>query len=243
MAKSSDLLHDTDRMPFVELTAVERRFGAVAALDGVSLAVEAGEWVAFTGPSGSGKTTLLNLLAGLDRPTAGRVRVGARDVARLGPRDLARYRQRQVGLVFQQAHLMPYLTAVENVMLAQYVHSVADRGEAAAALARVGLGERLDHLPSQLSGGEQQRVCIARALINQPALVLADEPTGNLDAANEEIVVELLAELEQSGHTVVMVTHSAALAARADREVRLDHGRVVASTPAARSRALAGKTR
>jgi putative ABC transport system ATP-binding protein len=234
MADAPDALLYPERLPFVELRDVVRRFGAVAALDGVSLAVEAGEWVAFTGPSGSGKTTLLNLLAGLDRPTAGRVRVAARDVGRLGPRELARYRQRQVGLIFQQFHLMPYLTAVENVMLAQYVHSVADRDEAAAALERMGLADRLDHLPSQLSGGEQQRVCIARALVNQPPLVLADEPTGNLDADNEETVMELLAGLKRSGHTVVMVTHSPALAARADREVRLDHGRVVAA-PAGRA--------
>ncbi len=214
-------------MGFVEIEELSRRFGEVLALAGVSLTLERGEWVAVTGPSGSGKTTLLNILAGLDRPTGGRVRVDGDEITRLGRRELARYRQRRVGLVFQQFHLMPYLTAVENVMLAQYVHSVADRAEAAAALERVGLGDRLDHLPSQLSGGEQQRVSIARALINQPALLLADEPTGNLDAANEAVVVDLLAELRERGHTVVLVTHSAALAARADREIRLDHGRQV----------------
>ena len=219
-------------MPFLEIERLSRRFGDVLALDGVTLSAERGEWLAVTGPSGSGKTTLLNVLAGLDRPSSGTVRVGGEEVTALGRRELARYRQRRVGLIFQQFHLMPYLTAAENVMLAQYVHSVADRGEAEAALARVGLAERLDHLPSQLSGGEQQRVCIARALINQPPLVLADEPTGNLDAENEAIVVDLLAGLRDAGHTVVLVTHSAALAARADREVRLDHGRIV-TRPAA----------
>jgi len=228
-------------MPFLEIDRLSRRFGDVLALDGVKLAAERGEWLAVTGPSGSGKTTLLNLLAGLDRPTSGAVRVGGEEVTALGRRELARYRQRRIGLIFQQFHLMPYLTAAENVMLAQYVHSVADRAEAEAALARVGLAERLDHLPSQLSGGEQQRVCIARALINQPPLVLADEPTGNLDAENEAVVVDLLAGLRDAGHTVVLVTHSAALAARADREVRLDHGRLV-SRPAAAAGGLRGET-
>ena len=218
--------------PLIELAGVERRFGDVAALAGVSLHLERGSWVAVTGPSGSGKTTLLNVLAGLDRPTAGRVTVDGLDLTALSGRELARYRQRSVGLVFQQFHLIPYLTAVENVMLAQYVHSVTDRGEAAAALAQVGLADRIDHLPSQLSGGEQQRVCIARALINDPPLVLADEPTGNLDAANQDAVIALLADLHRRGHTLVLVTHSPALAALADREVRLEHGRLAAPAEA-----------
>jgi putative ABC transport system ATP-binding protein len=217
-------------MGFVEVEGLSRRFGDVLALDGVDLAIAEGEWVAVTGPSGSGKTTLLNLLSGLDRPTAGRLAVAGEDVGRLPARRLARYRQRRVGLIFQQFHLMPYLTALENVMLAQYVHSLTDRGEAERALAEVGLEDRLRHLPAQLSGGEQQRVCIARALINQPPLILADEPTGNLDADNEARVLELLSALHRGGRTVVLVTHSPAVAARADREVRLDHGKVVAGT-------------
>ena len=225
--------------PLIEVEGLERRFGAVAALAGLSLAVERGAWVAVTGPSGSGKTTLLNVLAGLDRPTAGRVRVEGRELTALSGRELARYRQRSVGLVFQQFYLIPYLTAVENVMLAQYVHSVTDRGEAAAALERVGLADRLDHLPSQLSGGEQQRVCVARALINQPPLVLADEPTGNLDAANQDAVLELLTDLHRRGHTLVLVTHSPALAALAGVEVRLDHGRLAGPAEAAAAAAVA----
>jgi len=225
--------------PLIEVEGLERRFGAVAALAGLSLAVERGAWVAVTGPSGSGKTTLLNVLAGLDRPTAGRVRVEGRELTALSGRELARYRQRSVGLVFQQFYLIPYLTAVENVMLAQYVHSVTDRGEAAAALERVGLADRLDHLPSQLSGGEQQRVCVARALINQPPLVLADEPTGNLDAANQDAVLELLTDLHRRGHTLVLVTHSPALAALAGVEVRLDHGRLAGPAEAAAATAVA----
>jgi putative ABC transport system ATP-binding protein len=212
--------------PLVEAEALSRRFGALRALDELTLAIDEGEWVAVTGPSGSGKTTLLNILSGLDHPTSGTVRVGGVDLGGLSRSELARYRQRTVGLVFQQFHLIPYLTALENVMLAQYVHSMTDRGEAEEALRRVGLGERLSHLPSQLSGGEQQRVCIARALINQPPLILADEPTGNLDAVNEAIVMSLLADLHQRGHTLILVTHDASIAARADREVRLEHGRL-----------------
>ena len=220
----------TSERSFIDIEGVSRRFGELLALDDVDLAIGEGEWVAVTGPSGSGKTTLLNLLSGLDRPSGGRLWVAGEDVGRMSNRRLARYRQRRVGLVFQQFHLMPYLTAVENVMLAQYVHSLADRGEAERALAAVGMEDRLHHLPSQLSGGEQQRVCIARALINQPPLIVADEPTGNLDADNEARVLDLLAALHRGGRTVVLVTHSAAVAGRADREVRLDHGKVVACT-------------
>ena len=221
-------------MAFIEIEDLTRTFGSVHALDRVSFSVELGEWVAVTGPSGSGKTTLLHILSGLDRPTGGAVRVDGRDLAELSRRELARYRQRSVGLVFQQFHLMPYLTAVENVMLAQYLHSLADRGEAMAALSRVGLAERADHLPSQLSGGEQQRVSIARALINQPPLVLADEPTGNLDAANETLVLDILGELHRQGHAILLVTHSPRVASQADREIRLDHGRIVADAPVER---------
>jgi putative ABC transport system ATP-binding protein len=210
----------------VEIENLSRRFGQLLALDDLSLAIDEGEWVAVTGPSGSGKTTLLNVLAGLDRPSAGKVRVGGFDLSDLATRGLARYRQQTVGLVFQQFHLIPYLDALENVMLAQYVHSTTDRGEAEEALRRVGLAERLDHLPSQLSGGEQQRVCIARALINQPPLILADEPTGNLDAVNEAVVMTLLADLHRRGHTLVLVTHDPSIAARAGREIRLEHGRL-----------------
>jgi putative ABC transport system ATP-binding protein len=216
-------------MPLVEIEGLSRKFGALRALDDLTLSIGEGEWVAVTGPSGSGKTTLLNILSGLDRPTSGQVRVGGLDLTGLSPRELAGYRQRTVGLVFQQFHLIPYLTALENVMLAQYVHSVTDRAESEEALRRVGLGERLHHLPSQLSGGEQQRVCIARALINQPPLILADEPTGNLDAVNEAVVMSLLADLHQRGHTLILVTHDPSIAARAGRELRLEHGRLSAA--------------
>jgi putative ABC transport system ATP-binding protein len=212
--------------PLVQVENLSKKFGSVRALDGVGFAVAAGEWIAIMGPSGSGKTTLMNILGGLDRPTGGRVVVDGTDVATLGERELTRYRAEKIGLVFQQFHLVPYLSAVENVMLAQYFHSVADEGEAARALERVGLGDRLKHLPSQLSGGEQQRVAVARALINQPKLILADEPTGNLDEANEQTVLALLQDLHASGHTILVVTHSPAIGRMADRRIELAHGRL-----------------
>ncbi|HLE84575.1 MAG TPA: ABC transporter ATP-binding protein [Thermoanaerobaculia bacterium] len=224
--------------PLIEIDDLSRRFGRVAALDCVSLAVEEGEWLVVMGPSGSGKTTLLNLLAGLDRPSAGRLAVAGSELSALGPRELARFRRETVGLVFQEFHLIPYLTALENVMLAQYVHSLTDRGEAAEALARVGLEERLEHLPSQLSGGEKQRLCVARALINHPRLILADEPTGNLDEDNERQVLEIFTGLHRRGQTLVLVTHNPEVAVLADRVVRLEHGRVAAAGVAAEKRAL-----
>jgi putative ABC transport system ATP-binding protein len=148
------------------------------------------------------------------------------EIGSLDERELTRYRADKIGFVFQQFHLVPYLTAVENVMLAQYFHSITDEKEAAEALARVGLSDRLNHVPAALSGGEQQRVAIARALINQPKVILADEPTGNLDEANEAIVLKLLRELHDAGHTILVVTHSQAIGNLADRRVELEHGRL-----------------
>ncbi len=215
-------------VPVVEAEGLTKLYGGrVCALDGVHLRVQRGEWLAIMGPSGSGKTTLLNLLGCLDRPTGGRLCIDGVDVAPLSQTELSRFRRTHVGLVFQQFHLVPYLTALENVMLAQYFHSMADAAEARAMLERVGLGGRVDHRPAHLSGGEQQRVCIARALINEPTLVLADEPTGNLDRANQEVVLGLLADLHQAGHTLVVVTHDPSVARLADRTVHLDHGRLV----------------
>jgi putative ABC transport system ATP-binding protein len=201
-----------------------KQYGSLRALNGVSFAVNTGEWVALMGPSGSGKTTLINILGGLDTLTSGRVIVDGVDLAKLSESDLVRYRAEKVGFVFQQFHLVPYLTALENVMLAQYFHSVTDENEAEEALEGVGLGDRLTHLPAQLSGGEQQRVAIARALINQPKLILADEPTGNLDEANERIVIEIFRKLHQAGHTILMVTHDPDIARQADRRIELAHG-------------------
>jgi len=200
--------------------------GVVHALDDVSLSVEPGEWLAVMGPSGSGKSTLINLIGCLDRPSAGEIWLDRQDVAKISTADLNRVRAERIGFIFQQFHLIPYLTSIENVMLAQYFHSMTDEQQALDALDRVGLRERARHLPSQLSGGEQQRVCIARALINDPKIVLADEPTGNLDAQNEEIVLRLLRELHQQGRTIIMVTHDPVVARLADRRIELHHGKI-----------------
>jgi putative ABC transport system ATP-binding protein len=208
----------------VKIEALVKDYGAQRALNGVSFYIQAGEWVALMGPSGSGKTTLINILGGLDTLTSGHVIVDGVDLADLSENDLVRYRAEKVGFVFQQFHLVPYLNALENVMLAQYFHSMADEAQATAALKRVGLWHRLTHLPSQLSGGEQQRVSIARALINEPKIILADEPTGNLDEANEEVVIGLFRELHRAGHTILMVTHDADIAQQADRKIELAHG-------------------
>jgi putative ABC transport system ATP-binding protein len=204
----------------------EANGAVIRALDNISLEVAPGEWLAMMGPSGSGKSTMVNLIGCLDRPTSGEIWLDGMNVAEISSTDLNRVRAEKIGFVFQQFHLVPYLTALENVMLAQYFHSMTDQQEALDALARVGLQERAHHLPAQLSGGEQQRVCIARALINDPKIVLADEPTGNLDALNEEIVLRLLRELHQQGRTIVMVTHDPVVARLADRRIELHHGRI-----------------
>ena len=206
----------------------EENGGTIRALDDFSLFVTPGEWVSIMGPSGSGKSTLVNLIGCLDRPTTGEVWLDGQNVAQLPAPELTRVRAEKIGFIFQQFHLIPYLTAVENVMLAQYFHSMTDEKEAFDALERVGLKDRAHHLPSQLSGGEQQRVCITRALINDPKIVLADEPTGNLDAQNEEIVLRLLRDFHQQGRTIVMVTHDPVVARLADRRIELHHGRIAA---------------
>ncbi len=199
---------------------------AVAALDDISFAANEGEWIAIMGPSGSGKTTLLNLLGCLDQASSGHVRINGCDTSQLRRADLARFRAETVGFIFQQFHLIPHLTALENVMLAQYFHSMTDEKEALAALSHVGMADRASHLPSQLSGGEQQRVAIARALVNDPKIILADEPTGNLDAENQRIVLGLLSDLHAKGRGIVMVTHDESVGRLADRRLNLEHGRI-----------------
>jgi len=215
---------------FIELTDVRKVYGqgpsAVSAVDGVSFEAQAGEWIAIMGPSGSGKTTLLNLIGCLDQATSGAVRIGGTDTSKLRRSELARFRSETVGFIFQQFHLVPHLNALENVMLAQYFHSMTDEDEAMKALRQVGMEERAAHLPSQLSGGEQQRVAIARALVNDPKIILADEPTGNLDAENQRIVFRLLNDLHVQGRTIVMVTHDELAGRLADRRLNLDHGRI-----------------
>ncbi len=214
-------------MAFIEVEYLTREYGSsVAALREVSFTVGKGEWIAVMGPSGSGKSTLMNILGGLDSPSDGSVKIGGEEIGRLSSIELARFRAEKIGFVFQQFHLVPYLTALENVMLAQYFHSLAEESEARDALVRVGLGDRIHHLPSQLSGGEQQRVCVARALINQPNLILADEPTGNLDEVNEALVMSLFTELHREGHTIVMVTHDPGIGRMAERRIELHHGKL-----------------
>ena len=212
--------------PVIETVHLYKRFGTVTALDDVNIAVARGEFVAIMGSSGSGKTTLMNILTCLDTPTEGQVLLNGTDAAALDEEARRSFRARTIGLVFQQFHLLPYLTACENVMLAQYYHSVTDKAAALAALERVGLAHRSDHLPKQLSGGEQQRVCIARALINEPEILFADEPTGNLDAENEQTVLRIFAELHAQNRTIVMVTHNPDLGAQTDRIIRLQHGKI-----------------
>lgn len=211
-------------MSLLELQNISKVYGAVHALRDIDLTVERGEWMAIMGPSGSGKTTLMNIIGCMDKLTDGKVILDGEDISNLGNRELTAIRRDKIGLVFQQFHLIPYLTALENVMVAQYYHSLPDEEEAMSALERVGLKDRSRHLPSQLSGGEQQRVCIARALINYPMLILADEPTGNLDEGNERIILELFQELHREGHTIITVTHDPEVASRAERCLVLEHG-------------------
>jgi putative ABC transport system ATP-binding protein len=200
----------------------------ITVLRDVTFDLEAGGFLAITGPSGSGKSTLLGLLAGLDRPTRGRVVLDGRDLSRLSEDERALVRAEAVGFVFQSFHLIPTLTAQENVQVPLELRGEDGRSRARELLARVGLGERGHHYPAQLSGGEQQRVAVARAFAHRPKILFADEPTGNLDAANGQNVVALLGEMNRElGTTLVLVTHEADLAARARRAIRLRDGAVV----------------
>lgn len=215
-------------MSFITVEGVSKLYDSASALRGVDCSIQKGEWVSIVGPSGSGKSTLLNILGGLDRQSDGSVVINGTDMKTMTEDQLARFRREFIGFIFQQSHLIPYLSAAENVMLAQYFHSLPDKAEAEQALAKVGLGHRLGHRPSQLSGGEQQRVCIARALINSPGILLADEPTGNLDRANTQTVLDLLKELHgQEGFTIVVVTHDPFVSRWARRIITMEDGRIV----------------
>jgi putative ABC transport system ATP-binding protein len=204
--------------------------GIVRALDGVSLTIEAGEYVAIMGPSGSGKSTLMNVLGGLDRPTEGSYRLQGEEVGSLSSDRLARFRNRNIGFVFQSFNLLPRLSALQNVALPMIYGGLPPKARKARAvelLQAVGLGERLANRPTQLSGGQQQRVAIARSLANEPNLLLADEPTGALDERTGEEVMDLFESLNREGKTIVIVTHDAEVAARAARTVRMRDGHIV----------------
>lgn len=213
-------------MNLLELKDISKIYGSVKALQNIDLEVSQGEWLAIMGPSGSGKTTMMNIIGCMDKPSNGSVILDGINIAKESAKSLTNIRRDKIGLIFQQFHLINYLTALENVMVAQYYHSMPDEKEALQALERVGLGDRAKHLSSQLSGGEQQRVCIARALINYPMLILADEPTGNLDETNEKIVLDIFKQLHQDGSTIIVVTHDPEVAEEAQRTVVLEHGRI-----------------
>jgi putative ABC transport system ATP-binding protein len=210
-----------------------REAAAVHALDSVNLTIDEGEFVAIMGPSGSGKSTLMNILGCLDRPTSGQYWLGGEDVSRLNKTQLAGIRNRQIGFVFQSYNLLARSTALKNVMLPllysrQKQWNASERDKLARqALEAVGLGDRTDHRPNEMSGGEQQRVAIARALVNEPLMILADEPTGNLDTSSSQEIVDILLGLHQRGRTIVMITHEQDLGAQAQRIVNLLDGRVV----------------
>ncbi|EAJ0828859.1 TPA: ABC transporter ATP-binding protein [Campylobacter jejuni] len=208
----------------IKINNLNKEFGKVKALNNINLSVYEGEWLAIMGPSGSGKSTLLNILSLMDTPSSGEYILDNENLEQMDEEQKITLRREKIGLVFQQFHLIPYLNALENVMLSQYYHSSVDEEDAKMVLEKVGLLHRLTHLPSQLSGGEQQRVCIARALINNPELLLADEPTGNLDEANEQIVLQTLQKLKNEGKTIVLITHNPDLAKFADRTLILQHG-------------------
>ncbi|UTC43426.1 ABC transporter ATP-binding protein [Treponema sp. OMZ 857] len=228
-------------MDILTLSGISKIYGDLKALDNINLNVEEGEWLSIMGPSGSGKTTLMNIIGCMDKPSLGKIELAGQDISKLSSKELTVVRRDTIGLVFQQFHLVNYLTALENVMMAQYYHSMPDEEEAMEALASVGLKERAKHLPNQLSGGEQQRVCIARALINHPKLLLADEPTGNLDEKNERLVMEIFEKLHNTGSTIIVVTHDPEVADQAERMVVLEHGKIARIEKMSRTRPMLQK--
>ncbi len=216
-----------DNNKILELKGVSKVYGDLKALDDINLTVNRGDRLAIMGPSGSGKTTMINIIGCMDLPSIGEVILDGEDISKEKAKSLTVIRRDKIGLIFQQFHLISYLNAVENVMVAQYYHSMPDYEEALEALEKVGLRDRAKHLPSQLSGGEQQRVCIARALINSPEIILADEPTGNLDEENEQMVIDIFKKLHAEGATIIVVTHDPEVGDVAQRKIILDYGKIV----------------
>lgn len=211
----------------IKLENVTKTFGNTIAVSNISLCVKRGEWICLMGPSGSGKTTILSIIAGIIKPDRGNVFVAGRDITRMSEDELSIFRRENIGFVFQDFNLIPHLTSLENVMLAQYFHSVPDETEAIEVLREVGLMERLYHLPEQLSGGEQQRVSIARAIVNRPTILIADEPTGNLDRKNAEIIMEIFKNFQRIHKiTIVVATHDEFVASHAQRIIYLRDGEI-----------------
>ena len=224
-------------MDIIRAEGITKRYAlggeTLTALDGIDLAVGEGEIVSITGPSGSGKSTLMHIIGCLDRADEGTYRLAGEDVSRMSRDRLAEVRNRRIGFVFQTFNLLPRMSALENVELPLlYGAQPRSRARAAAALARVGLADRMAHEPNQLSGGQRQRVAVARALVTDPALLLADEPTGNLDSRTGQEILGLFRELHREGHTIVIVTHDPGVASCCGRQVRLRDGRIVEDIPA-----------
>lgn len=211
-------------MSLIEANNIHKSFGDTHVLKGITFKVEKGEWVSIVGKSGSGKTTLLNILSLMDNLTDGSYMLDGVEAAHITEEEKLVIRREKIGLIFQQFHLIPYLNVLDNVKLAQYYHSMVDDEDAKLVLKRVGLDDRLSHLPSELSGGQQQRLCIARSLINNPNILLADEPTGNLDEENGRVVLEILKDLKKEGKTIVLITHNPDLAQFADKIITLKDG-------------------
>lgn len=220
---------DVIRLEDVEKTYIMGKV-KVHVLRGVNLSIEKGEYVAIMGPSGSGKSTLMNQIGALDRPTKGKVFIEGHDISKMSDNELAKIRRENIGFIFQQFNLIPRLTAIENVELPLWyagIPKIKRIKRAAELLKLVGLGDRMKHRPTELSGGEMQRVCIARALANNPDIIMADEPTGNLDSKSSEDIMEILAKLNQEGRTIVMVTHEDEYAKRAERTIVIRDGKIV----------------
>ena len=216
-----------NREVLLEVKNVSKIYGDLHALKEVSFQVRKGEWVAIMGSSGSGKSTMMNIIGCMDKPSIGEVILDGQDITKESQNSLTKIRREKIGLIFQQFHLIPYLTALENVMVAQYYHSIPDEQEALQALERVGLKDRAKHLPSQLSGGEQQRVSIARAIAKNPKLLLCDEPTGALDYSTGKQILKILQDTcRKIGTTVIIITHNSAIAPMADKVIKINDAKV-----------------